>query len=129
MTPNFSEAELTCRCGCGMLPKRDFMEKIERLRVAYGKPMSVTSAARCPAHNSKVSKTGRTGPHTTGRAIDIGVDREDAFDLLMLVGRMNTLGLGITGIGVQQKGGGRFLHFDDLTDEPGQPRPTVWSYP
>lgn len=128
MTPHFSDQELSCRCGCGMTPKRDFIEKIERLRVAYGKPMKVTSAARCPNYNSKVSKTGARGPHTTGRAIDIAVDREDAFDLLMLIGRMNTLGLGITGLGFQQKGSGRFMHLDDLTDEPGQPRPTVWSY-
>jgi len=128
MTPHFSDDELRCKCGCGMLPKRDFMEKIERLRVAFDRPMPVTSAARCPEHNAKVSSTGLTGPHTTGRAIDVAVDREDAFDLLMLVGRMNLLSLGITGIGFQQKGAGRFMHLDDLTNEPGQPRPTLWSY-
>jgi hypothetical protein len=33
--------------------------------------------------------------------------------------------LGFTGIGVQQKGTGRFIHVD-LTV--GQNRPTVWSY-
>jgi hypothetical protein len=30
-----------------------------------------------------------------------------------------------TGIGIQQKGGARFIHLDDLT---GVGRPTVWSY-
>lgn len=123
MTPHFSDAELACRCGCGMLPKRDFMERVEILRLRYGRPMRVTSAARCPEYNAKVSSTGRTGPHTTGRAIDIGIDRADAYELLGLA-----LDAGFSGIGVQQKGQGRFLHLDDLIDEPGQPRPTIWSY-
>ena len=123
MTPHFSKGELACRCGCGMLPAQDFMDKVETLRVAFGKPLRVTSAARCPEHNSRVSRTGRTGPHTTGRAIDFGVDRGDAYQLASLA-----FASGFTGIGFQQKGAGRFLHVDDLPNKPGQPRPTVWSY-
>ena len=124
MTPSFSNAELACRCGCGMLPKQDFMDKVQTLRDLYGKPMRVTSAARCPEHNAKVSGTGRTGPHTTGRAIDISVSREDAFRLLSFAMSMPDF----SGIGVNQKGNARFLHLDDLPNAPGQPRPTVWSY-
>ena len=123
MTPHFSKAELTCRCGCGMLPAQDFMDKVERLRVLYERPLPVNSAARCPEWNMQVSGTGRTGPHTTGRAIDLGVSRGDAYRLLDLA-----LKLGFTGIGVQQKGDKRFLHLDDLPDAPGQPRNTLWSY-
>lgn len=106
-----------------MLPKQDFMERVETLRLRYGKALRVTSAARCPDYNAKVSSTGRTGPHTTGRAIDFGIDRADAYDLLALA-----LVMGFSGIGVHQKGKERFLHLDDLTDEPGQPRSTIWSY-
>lgn len=123
MTPNFKTEKLRCKCGCGMLPQRDFMEKVQRLRELAGFPMSVSSAARCPKHNAAVSGTGATGPHTTGRAIDLAVDRARAFDVLKIALRM-----GFTGIGVQQKGGGRFIHLDDLPDAPNQPRPTVWSY-
>lgn len=123
MTPHFSKAELTCRCGCGMLPAQDFMDKVERLRVLYEQPLPVNSAARCPEWNMQVSGTGRTGPHTTGRAIDLGVSRGDAYRLLDLA-----LKMGFTGIGVQQKGSKRFLHIDDLPDAPGRPRPTIWSY-
>lgn len=123
MTPHFSDAELACPCGCGMLPEHDFMDKLETIRVAYGKPMKVNSAARCPAYNEKVSSTGRTGPHTTGRAIDIGVSGSDAHRLLRVAMRHGNF----TGIGVQQKGPhvSRFLHFDDLT---GENRPWIWSY-
>jgi zinc D-Ala-D-Ala carboxypeptidase len=120
MTPHFSNAELACKCGCGMLPAQDFMDKVEKLRIAYGKPLGITSAARCPTHNAKVSKTGATGPHTTGRAIDFDVDRADAYRLAKLA-----FDHGFTGIGINQKGGGRFIHVDDLADAP---RPTIWSY-
>lgn len=123
MTPHFKDKELCCKCGCGMLPQLDFIEKIERLRIIFGKSLRVTSAARCPDYNARVSSTGRTGPHTTGRAIDIAVDRKTAFDLLEL-----SFQFGFTGIGVQQKGGGRFLHLDDLPNTPTNPRPTIWSY-
>jgi zinc D-Ala-D-Ala carboxypeptidase len=119
MTPHFSHKELACRCGCGMLPDKDFMDKVEALRVSVGFPLAVSSAARCPDHNARVSGTGRTGPHTTGRAIDLAVDRSKAYAVLSTALRM-----GFTGIGVQQKGGGRFIHLDDLTAG----RPTVWSY-
>ena len=100
-----------------------FMERIEKLRIQYGKPMRVTSAARCPEYNAAVSSTGGTGPHTTGRAIDLGVSRGEAWTVLRLA-----MIAGFTGIGVAQKGDGRFLHLDDLGNADGQPRPTVWSY-
>lgn len=122
MTPNFSNAELACKCGCGLLPPRAFMNKVQALRDAYGKPMHVASAARCPTHNAKVSSTGLDGPHTKG-AIDVEVRGGDA---LQLVGF--ALQHGFTGIGVSQKGASRFIHLDDLPNGPGCPRPWIWSY-
>lgn len=118
----FSDKELACKCGCGLLPPADFRAKLERLRERFGKPLAVTSGARCPAHNAKVSATGATGPHTK-RAVDLAVRGGDALRLLDLA-----LEQGFTGIGVQQKGASRFIHLDDLPDEPGQPRPWIWSY-
>lgn len=123
MTPHFPDDEVTCKCGCGMLPEQDFMDRVEELRVAAGFAMRASSAARCPTYNAKVSKTGLYGPHTTGRAIDLEVDRGKAYVVLALAVKR-----GFTGIGIQQKGLGRFLHIDDLPNAPGQPRPTVWSY-
>jgi zinc D-Ala-D-Ala carboxypeptidase len=35
---------------------------------------------------------------------------------------------GITGVGVNQKGGARFIHLDDLEPTGHFPRPTIWSY-
>lgn len=126
MTPNFSVAtdpKLTCSCGCGMLPAQDFMDKVQVLRERVGFGLPVTSAARCPAYNARVSSTGATGPHTTGRAIDLGVSGARAHRVLA-----EALALGFTGIGVAQKGAGRFIHLDDLPNGPNCPRPFVWSY-
>lgn len=124
MTPHFTDAELACKCGCGMKPSQTSQNRLERVRVRYGKPMIVSSGARCPAHNAQVSGTGLTGPHTKG-AFDIAVNGADALQVVQLM-----LEEGFTGIGISQKGphGKRFIHGDDLPNEPGQPRPTIWSY-
>ena len=66
-----------------------------------------------------MSSTGVDGPHTTGRAIDISVNRNEAITVLNAA-----LFLGFTGIGVNQKGNSRFLHLDNLEAN----RPTIWSY-
>lgn len=123
MTPHFKKEELACKCGCGMLPEQDFMDKVEKLRLAVGFPLPVTSAARCPEHNAKVSGSGRDGPHTTGRAIDLGVFGGKAHAVLA-----TALAMGFAGIGVAQKGGGRFIHLDDLGSNDKRFRPYVWSY-
>jgi uncharacterized protein YcbK (DUF882 family) len=101
-----------------------FLERLDTLRLAYGRPLLLTSAYRCPDHNARVAATGRAGPHTTGRAVDVRVGGVHAVMLLHLA-----LGLGFSGIGVYQQGemGSRFLHLDDLTATVGQPRPWVWS--
>ena len=100
-----------------------FLMDVDELRHRFGKPLVVSSGYRCPAHNSRVSSTGSDGPHTTGFAVDFAVDRGAAVELLQIA-----LSMGFTGIGVNQKGGGRFLHLDKLPNAPGQPRPTIWSY-
>jgi zinc D-Ala-D-Ala carboxypeptidase len=66
------------------------------------------------------AKKASPGAHASGLACDIGVQGEEAHRLLALA-----LEAGFTGIGVQQKGSGRFLHLDTLE---GRFTPTVWSY-
>jgi len=100
----------------------EFMSLLTELRVAYAKPMVVTSAYRDPTHPIEAKKK-TPGAHATGKAVDIAVDRGDAWELLHLA-----MAMGFTGIGVQQKGGGRFLHLDTCTKDDGMMRPTVWSY-
>lgn len=122
-TKNFTPNEVVCKCGCGMLPEQDFMDKVQIVRDIVGFPLPVASGARCPKHNAAVSSTGDNGPHTTGRALDVTARGEQAFRVVYAM-----LVAGFTGIGVQQKGDKRFIHGDDLPDAPGRPRPTIWSY-
>ncbi len=122
---HFSKNELACKC-CGNAKMEDgFMERLEELRVRFGKGMRLSSAFRCSEHNSEVSKTGKRGPHTTGRAVDVLTRGKDAHRLIELATQ-----LGFTGIGIKQNGSHekRFLHLDDLQEAEGRPRPWVWSY-
>jgi zinc D-Ala-D-Ala carboxypeptidase len=124
----FSRGELQCRCGqfcnydCPM--DSEFVKRLDDLRERFGKPLKVTSGYRCAKHNSNVSSTGATGPHVSGKAIDFGVSRGDGHALLEIA-----MSMGFSGIGIAQKGTGRFIHLDDLTaDETNNMRPWLWSY-
>ena len=120
--PNFSYKELACQHTGTMNLDEDFLIALQELRDAYGKPMKITSGFRDVTHPIEAKKKS-PGAHTTGKAADIAVSREDAFHLLSLA-----LSKGFTGIGVQQKGSGRFIHLDTLENTGERPRPTVWSY-
>jgi len=118
----FSYHELKCKCGCNQLGfTDDFLERLDQLREAYGKPIIISSGYRCPEYNAEVSSTGSDGPHTCC-AVDISVMGQDAHRLLSEALKMN-----FKGIGIKQKGLGRFIHLDDMPDQPG-PRPWIWSY-
>lgn len=120
---HFTIAEFACKhCGQNNIDYK-FVELLDELREQCGFPLVVSSGYRCPTHNAKVSSTGKTGPHTTGRAADLAVSHGQAVTVLR-----KALSMGFTGFGVQQKGGGRFIHLDTLPNAPGQPRETIWSY-
>ncbi len=120
----FSDNELKCKgekcCGGTQVMNNEFMVKLVSMRKEIGFPLVLTSAYRCKIHNESVSSTGNSGPHTTGRAVDILVRGNRAHKLIECALRH-----GMTGIGVSQKGPLRFIHIDDLG---GPLRPWVWSY-
>ena len=117
--PNFKESEFACKhCGKAEMDP-DFMFRLQTLRTRYRKPMTITSGYRCPEHPIEAAKSS-PGPHSTGKAADVGVQGAEAHRVLSIALEMN-----FKGIGVQQKGDKRFLHLDDVEDGA---RPTVWSY-
>jgi len=122
----FELDELKCKCGncgsAGMEMDDSFMQKIIILREELGFPFCVSSAYRCPKHNTSVSSTGMAGPHTTGKAMDIVVHGEEAYRLVKKAVLHD-----FSGIGVSQKGIRRFIHLDSL-EKPDYPRPNIWSY-
>lgn len=121
----FTEKELACPC-CGIADMDDeFMENLEAMRDVLDFPFIISSGYRCPKYNQKISTTGADGPHTTGRAVDIVVFGEQAYELIAAADSW-----GMAGIGVCQKGeiSKRFIHLDNLQGHEGYPRPRVWGY-
>lgn len=120
--PFFTEEEFKCKHTGLCEMNEQFMEKVLALRKAYNKPIRISSGYRDKKHPIEAVKT-TSGAHTTGNACDIAVSHAEAFEILSIA-----MSLGFTGIGVQQKGAGRFIHLDDLPNSKVFTRPTVWSY-
>lgn len=113
---NFSDAELQCR-HCGLLKlHRGFRDALEALRGAFKRPMVLSSACRCKAHNEAVgghAKSLHIGdePQHSGQqgclAVDVvtpdGIYRGQLFSLAWQRG---------WSIGVAKT----FLHIDRRTD-------------
>lgn len=117
--PNFKAEEFNCsHCGKNEMTP-EFMSKLQALRMKYGKPMRITSGYRCPEHPIEARKI-KAGAHASGCACDVGVDGQQAYELMKCA-----FELGFKGIGVNQKTSGRFIHLDTLEQAP---RPNVWSY-
>ena len=119
---NFMPEEMACSC-CGEEEMDySFLKKLQDLRSDFGAPMVITSAYRCDKHPSEIGKKS-PGAHNQGKAVDILINRAEAYRLLSLA-----LQHGFTGIGVAQKGynNSRFIHLDHNIED--KPRPTIWSY-
>ena len=117
----FTSDELTCKCGCGRMEMDSlFMDKLCLLRIMLGFALPVTSGFRCPAHNMDLGGT-LSGPHTTGKAVDIQVVLERAAILAKFA-----LNQGFH-VGLRQHGdfSKRIIHLD-LCDRKYQ---TIWTYP
>ena len=115
--PNFLESEFKCsHCGANDM-KEEFMDRLQHLRSTFNKSMRISSGYRCAKHPVEAKKP-EPGAHTTGLACDVALEGADAHRLVGLA-----LQLGFKGVGIQQKGQGRFLHLDLATDHP-----RLWSY-
>ena len=117
--------EWACKGTGRVLVVPEFMDRLHKLRVAWARPLIITSGYRSPEHNLRVAQSGADGPHTTGRAVDIRIYGTHVYHLLELA-----YAHGFTGIGLDQTGpiASRILHLDDLTDGPASPRPWIWTY-
>ncbi|GAA0427019.1 hypothetical protein GCM10008969_58240 [Pseudomonas veronii subsp. inensis] len=123
---NFAYSELRCTCGhcdsTGREMDPAFMARLQRLRDAYGQPMQLTSAYRCPRHPSEAGKAA-PGEHFDGRAVDVRCRGAEALTLLRLA-----LPLGFNRVGIHQKGKARFLHLGLAPAGGRLPSPAIWSY-
>ena len=117
---NFELDEFKCKCGCDEVKiNSDMLDLIQEARDELG-PLSISSAFRCSSHNSNVSSTGESGPHTTGHALDITV--KDSQHRKQLIDWFATK---VTGLGIAKS----FIHIDNLTSDEGfDMRPNAWKY-
>jgi uncharacterized protein YcbK (DUF882 family) len=124
-TEHFSNKDLACPCCRTNGMRIHFLRELEILRIWWGRPLTLSSAFRCPAHNARVSKTGESGPHTKGLAVDVLVSGQDAFRFLKYA-----IASGFPGIGINQAGpmGSRYIHIDMCEDSAEFKRPRVWTY-
>jgi len=119
----FPAHELVCKCNhCdGGEMDDDFMAKVILLRSKVG-PLVPTSAYRCADHNDDVAGTGKAGPHTTGRAMDVAcTSSRRRFQILKAA-----IEIGFNRIGI----GKTFIHVDDLGEDPNPDfdPDVVWVY-
>ena len=116
---NFTPDEVKCQ-HCGELKiDEELMDLIQAARETLG-PLRITSGFRCSEHNNNISSTGPTGPHTTGKAIDIATkssqQRKELIDYFASK---------VSGLGIAKS----FIHIDLLTSEDGfDARPNSWIY-
>ena len=116
---NFSPDEVKCQ-HCGELKiDEELMDLIQDARETLG-PLRITSGYRCSEHNNNISSTGPTGPHTTGKALDIATSNSQQRKELI-----DYFATKVSGLGIAKS----FIHIDLLTSEDGfDARPNSWIY-
>lgn len=121
--PHFTALELSCRCAgkfCHGEYWHDeaFLDALERLRVATGKPLIINSGHRCEKWNEHEGGVIRNGDGSGGSqhlriAVDVSLHGHDRH----LLGA-NAKAAGFTGFGL----GASFLHLDRRKTA------TTWNY-
>lgn len=118
-TEFFTNKELNCNCGCGLLPPQEFVNKLYAIRLICGFPLPVTSCARCKTYNPKIG--GKEGSaHLPewdreglfkgkgGCGVDITIPKKEVQKRLRLVEVAKQFGF--KGFGFAET----FIHMDDM---------------
>jgi hypothetical protein len=116
-TEHFKDKELACPC-CGVNGmNKEFLERLECLRLSYDKPLIINSAYRCQKHNDELPNSSPVSLHLRGLAVDIHVPySQKRFKLvdIAIVTRFNRIGLAKT-----------FIH---LGIDPDKSKKAMWVY-
>lgn len=84
ITANFSYYELECPCCEQLEIDYRFIQALQEIRDAIGRPIKITSGFRCHKHNMEVGGA-ITSNHLKGRAVDISTRGWSSEDLHYLV--------------------------------------------
>ena len=115
---NFKPTEFECSCCQTLDISSDLVDLLQEARNILG-PLQITSAYRCPSHNDNVSSTGLSGPHTTGKSVDIHVSNSQHRKKLI-----DYFSNKVTGLGIAKT----FIHIDIISPEELSHRPNCWLY-
>ena len=111
VSEHFTRHEFSCKCGCGFdTVDIGLVELLELVRTHFNKPVVITSACRCPAHNERVGG-GANSQHKLGRAADIVVADTDPEDVYAYVDFIN-----------QDGGAGNYSTFTHIDSRSGKAR-------
>lgn len=106
----FKPFELACRSPStvpndrgALVADTAFLDRLQALRVAFARPLPVTSAYRTPAHNARIGGSEKSF-HVLGRAVDLAITGGARVELTALARQ-----LGFGGFGWYQS----FIHIDD----------------
>lgn len=116
--PNFKKFEFDCKQTGENNMQPEFMAKLQKLRTAYGKSMTITSGFRSVKHSIEAKKTHSKGEHTQGNCCDIACTTSaERFALVKLA-----LEHDFTRIGIAKT----FLHLGIGGN--GLPNNVIWDY-
>ena len=102
----------TCKCGCGLMPDKEFVRKLYLFRLLVNERVSMSSVARCKAHN-KAEGGVKNSAHLKGAGDAKWTIRKK----FKWVKAAQTAGF--NGIGISKK----FIHLDDKHTPP-----KIWTY-
>lgn len=74
LSEHFKVREFRCQDGSDpVFIDSELVELLEKIRVHFGKPVTITSGFRTAAHNATVAKAAKFSQHLYGKAADIQV--------------------------------------------------------
>ena len=110
LSAHFNSTEFDCHgsgCCSQTLINEKLIEYLEKIREHFGKPITITSAYRCPTHNRNVG--GATGSrHSKGDAADIVVSGVAPREVAKYAESIGVLGIGL----YETSADGFFTHID-----------------
>lgn len=120
ITRNFDFEELACPCCDRMEMEQRFLDALQEIRDAVGRPFTINSGYRCEAHNLNIGGA-LSSRHLMGMAVDISTRGWAPDDLHYLLFEMSSYQSDShelnTGIGIYK----HHIHFDLRED-----RESLW---
>tara|TARA_R110002012_G_scaffold263287_3_gene446011 strand:+ start:236 stop:586 length:351 start_codon:yes stop_codon:yes gene_type:complete len=90
----FLREEFACNCNCGFdTVDTELITILDKVRMHFAKPVTITSGCRCPEYNGKVGGALRS-QHVLGRAADIQVKDTDPADVAAYLEDIQAPGVG-----------------------------------